>query len=468
MSLTIIKVQDVNLAGNSHNFFHVRTNNFPPGALEPLDDTQFSAELTALAAHTDDLQTGSNVIRNAGAAINSALEQHSNYSVAIDHTLVAQAVDEQRQVQIEISSTAGGAHNLPWELLVRQNAFIETDKRVPIIRKVAEQKSNVGNFPNNVIAVDPGLKVLSILAAEGIDAANEFSALHNAVNNSTLPMSVLILVADHGAVKDKIDAAEWREGAQVTCKTVPRFNAELEDQILDFGPQICHLFCHGVSEPVPSLIIQFFDGNLVLSAADIAKCLLPTSWLVSLNACSGSQASIGVDSDTVSLAYDLAYEGIPFVVGMRKQLPTLSSSRFTRGFLPGVFSKIEIAMATGKTTEIDFSHCINRARGLIIGNGTNSISELATRSQAWSIPTMTRRAEPFNLPGAFSKLTAAEIEKMKAALNEKLGQIGTLEELIEEFPEEQKPFIQDKILTLHGEVQELQTKLLEEPKLALR
>ena len=117
-------------------------------------------------------------------------------------------------------------------------------------------------------------------------------------------------------------------------------------------------------------------------------------------------------------------------------------------------------MAEGDMVELDFAQCINIARSMIIENGPAPASKIATRSQAWSIPTMTRRLEPLKVPGKFSSLTADEIERKKALLNEKLGQIATLTELIGEFPEENRLTIQNKIDTQNIEVNQLRAELI--------
>ena len=116
-------------------------------------------------------------------------------------------------------------------------------------------------------------------------------------------------------------------------------------------------------------------------------------------------------------------------------------------------------MAKGEATELDFSQCINTARGLIIENGEASVSTLATRSQAWSIPTMTRRWQPFELPGAVSALTSNQIEKVKSDLRDKLGQIVELKDAIEDYPSAQKAIIQTEIEKLNGNIRELRLLL---------
>ena len=72
---------------------------------------------------------------------------------------------------------------------------------------------------------------------------------------------------------------------------------------------------------------------------------------------------------------------------------------------------------------------------------------------------MTRRWQPFELPGAVSALTSNQIEKVKSDLRDKLGQIVELKDAIEDYPSAQKAIIQTEIEKLNGNIRELRLLL---------
>ncbi|HYW30094.1 MAG TPA: CHAT domain-containing protein [Gemmatimonas sp.] len=259
------------------------------------------------------------VVRRCGQQLGDALNRNQAVSEMFGFIATANA-EEEYPIYIEVGSPE--SENLPWEAIWRdQLEFLSLKRHWPIARLAA----TTNDVTPKERTVQPTLKILAVLAAAGVDATGEWMRLYDAVRRHGARVRVHVLVAQR----------ELR--AQIQGLGDPRFTAEwvgdttsLMRRVQNFGPNLVHFFCHGLSEASPKLqLVQRSGKTEEISLHDLTGLAVPESiWLVTLNCCQGGRASGNVRS----IARQLVARGVPAVVAMRESVESFDANLFTGAF----------------------------------------------------------------------------------------------------------------------------------------
>jgi hypothetical protein len=351
-----------------------------------------------------------NLITEAGKAIQAGLAQDPNFATSLG--AVKAAVLPSRGIVIHIPNYAPAAHNYPWEILHDGAAFIAPD--VAFTRTV-EPRAGAQRAKR---VLDGNLRLLSIIAAVGVDGKAEWNALSAACAGYAHGLDRLVLVSDP-QLKEHIAI----EASPQIVEMVPATEPDLVARIEQFAPHICHVFCHGtpLGLQIANYNTEFGARPLTLAAQSLAPCL-KSAWLVCLNACSTGAADEAAGTSTVGS--ELVEAGVPFVPCMRENVPAEAASVFTRDFLVAALSDLS-TKSGGQTFDLNFDSAMIRARlGLAQFRNGGGFSA----SKEWTLPVLCTSGEQDGpvafsvakpaVPGGAGDLVATirEITDLQAAL----------------------------------------------------
>ncbi|NEK35618.1 CHAT domain-containing protein [Rhizobium leguminosarum] len=412
-------------------------------------DTDLLDAVSQLTAYRSDPASITDVVRNAGGALYGSLLKHMNATHALTRTIQAANGTSERQIRLRIPGIAASAQNLPWELLhAPTSGFLELSNRIPVVREI-EAKSRP-RTPDGLLT-DAGLRIFSVIAAQGVSGRGEWKAISKATAEFGKPFQLRVLVGDEALKNEIVDEAGLNE--RISVELVPGNKLDLLNDIRSFRPQICHLFCHGRSSSGGYLEIEnsgtVFGGNPhILMASDLEDVLPGSAWLVLLNACLGAQADPG--SGTSALSASLIKEGVPIVVAMREEVPADIVGRFTAAFLTDALHTIAQIAEKGSEAELDLSACLTRARATICDNypgvGPIPTNEIGARVKEWALPVMSVSKNGFRLiPKSGVYIDQIEV----AGLRGELDSLNRLKELMNDaLTEPQRATIEQKIRQL--------------------
>ena len=354
-----------------------------------------------------EFRAGLRGVDEIGVYIWERLRNHTALKDCIE-TMLNAATEDTEPVIVCISPES---ESFPWEALQADGSFLALDRRWPIARMSLQAPGDdrARNF-------EPPLKILAVLAADKIDAADEWARILGSLNNAAFPVDVMALVADQ-SLYDTIAATD---SAVVSASVdyVPSEVSALAGMIKDYKPNVLHFFCHGVAiggtpylQVATPLSIEDGGRSLGGRPLHVAAVSLPTStlrdslWLVTLNCCGSAQP---VEA-TGSLALSLASSGVPAVAGMREPVSGQDASAFSGGFYRAVVDLLAGAATAGRSTEIDWTTTLYETRMELCEahRGEAPWQVAAPSTPQWTLPVLYVGAGQFTLHGRLPRAPSA-------------------------------------------------------------
>lgn len=404
-----------------------------------------------LARYVSDPDIDTDLIVRAGQTLLERLKTHPNTNGALVPALNANATHPDRNIKLCFPPYAKGEIlNLPWETLYDPaEGFLDIDKGLPVLR-VLPPKNNATQ-PRAKLAED-GLRISSVIAAKGIDGLNEYTGLVGALESYGKPWTLHVYSPDQTV----IDAIAARGAANVVHLQVPSSSSALMSDIMQFEPQICHFFCHGVSigdSPaqleLATRLSQVGRPTVEVKPGELAAALPSSAWIVLLNACnSGNEPG-----QSGSLAASLVAEGVPVVVGMREPVQTRTINTFTQAFLDRALASIDDLLSRDAPTELNLGPSLTAARSAICADFRKHDGNPAERMKDWSLPVMMVAAAPFEV----APTKGRDIDFLRiAALESQRGELVAFRDrMAGTLAPEQKAELNAKIATIDQEIQEV-------------
>lgn len=346
---------------------------------------------------------------------------------------------------------------LPWETLY-DTEFRALNGDYPIARLASSPRPRA---PIDRL-IGSELRVAVVLAAAGVNGADEWANVSSAVVSFGTGVDVLALVSEK-ATYDKIsaDAAAW-QGQEPAHKLKVEYVGDTDSlvkRICAHLPNIVHFFCHGVVDVRPLLElesradrIQKKERGSISLGLDFLKPLttLETLWLVVLNCCQGAKRAPQLHS----LARDLVARGVPAVVAMRESIEVNDANLFARHFyedllgrLTGVFAIRRRAGApqTLPMPQLVCVQAVDAARRKL----TNQPREPATSVQ-WTFPVVYVHRDDLLLHVRDIKLAALS-ESERRALIAELNVLKQMHDALR-FPNEEEAAQRDQFAARIAEI----------------
>ena len=335
-------------------------------------------------------------LRTEGKRLLEQLLNHPEIAEEVGKAIVARRRDAS-PLLIEIGTTDAGRPS--WEILWHEDAgFLALGGRWHIAR-VAEQKS--GSVNSRHFA--PPLRIMVFLAALGVDAADEWRGLHDAVRTVWDKLDIRLDI--YASTQKLIDTIrkdvgdDHRVGVHGVPDNTETVLAHLNEGHPDFSgtPHIVHFFCHGESNTgVNTLLLATMEDEETGAAKPSVpvtvdqlseRLLLSKVWLMALDACGpGSQQA-------ETLAQGLVSAGAPAVVGWREPVQAPDANTFCRHFYQTLLPLMRNALtgtAPDNYVEIEWAEAMTSPRGALSGDDPESRRE-------WSLPLLYVRPSPFEV-----------------------------------------------------------------------
>ena len=354
-------------------------------------------------------------VRKAGERLMQALLKHPAVAAAVQ----ALPANHGTVTPLRIHIDADTSEALPWEALFdSQKNFLALDRRWPIVRLADSVNNEAGDIRRSYV---PPVKILAVLAAAGVDAQDEWTALYSSITAAPIPTEVRVLVCQDSLLQD-INAL----GAPNISASF--LNRDVSRSIEDFAPNILHFFCHGSVDGGPHLQLATrldwdtnaprgsiaFDKDWLQEPAGLDQHL----WLITLNCCLGA-----APTDTYSLARSMVKEVAPAVVGMRTAVRVSDANLFCESFYGSLLDGLDALIASGADeVEVDWSQYLHAPRRQFVvkyGNG-KVMHAAASDFQEWTYPVLYMRPERFLLSTAAVNpaLSVADVRGLQAEIQE--------------------------------------------------
>jgi CHAT domain len=299
-------------------------------------------------------------VDDIGAYLTKALYSHPAVAKAL-HELLNAGDEDHRPLLLRISPEA---EEIPWETAFANGSFLALDQRWSIARMSQQDRS--GGAERDF---QPPLHVMLILAANGVDATQEWEKILAALQTARFPAMVTAIVAQR-ELREKI-AATKEKNIKIHAEMVPEGRG-LIDVIRDAqpSPNLLHFFCHGAVDPGKSPYLSIATaptligtGNPVtLYARDIPMDVLGDQlWLITLNCCRGAQSQGGA----ASFVFSLIRAGVPAVAGMRRPISDTDANVFSESFYRSLMRLLAPAAVAGATVEVDWTQTLYDARAAL-------------------------------------------------------------------------------------------------------
>jgi hypothetical protein len=286
----------------------------------------------------------------------------------------------------------------PWETLFDAgNGFLALEDRWPIARIAAQTPRE-----KDVRTFTAPLKIMAIMSAIGVPAADEWAALREALLGSQPGLQLeLKLWVGEKELAERIRADLATDGLPGTVSMLSEAPELLRD-IKRFDPHLLHLFCHGQGGTSPLLKLatrrdhRLGQGSSVVLEPLQLRNLGRSTWLVTLNSCEG-----GSDSDGArSIAYLLIGAGYPAVVGMRDPVSSADAALFTRSFFGSLLDHLDAHLVDGEEVEIELAASLVTPRRqlrdkYLTAHGTPRLAAALHRD--WTLPVLYVRPDPLRI-----------------------------------------------------------------------
>lgn len=252
---------------------------------------------------------------------------------------------------------APDAERLPWEVLWRQPPGAFFSLHPTRQWQIARMASGSARLLPLTRSVGPTLRMVVVLAAAQQDCIPEWSAVSDALKSLAMPAELFVIVSEKAAFAavGKSFAAWTAEAGAGPARSGQVMyvgdQIDLLNAIQGFGPNVVHVFCHGVADPRPQLEIETridrtrlsSGGSIRLDATALSQIAGSQSlWLFVLNCCQGGKPGLNLHS----LARDLVIAGAPAVVAMRESVSVIDANLFTEKFYNSLFPDLSRELAT--------------------------------------------------------------------------------------------------------------------------
>ena len=294
---------------------------------------------------------------------------------------------------------------LPWEALSAPDVGYLAQNRDFSMARMLNTNSTKSEW-----LFEPPLKIAAVLGAGGdkderIGGAEQWAKLWKAVNESKLPVRLMVLTCEL-ALRNKINktgaaAAKQSAGAlQVTAHLI-NDRDELFAQIQQFGPHILHFFCHGAATSKPQLQVASYKdwetdapGSILIEGEQLKQNadLEGNIWLVILNCCETAKGGPGNSSLSMPVACNLVGGGIPVAVGMRERITGEFANTFCGLFYQSLLTELRLRLEEARKTgctDVHWACSLFKVRG--------SLYEKSKADKQWTIPVMHTRLKRFQL-----------------------------------------------------------------------
>jgi hypothetical protein len=338
----------------------------------------------------EDPPSGENM-RTVGQALLVELGQHEATQAALAYALLTPP-DECCPVYLDLEGSETAAA-LPWEALFEPGAgFLALEDRWPIARRAASMAPERG-----VRTFTAPIRLMAVMSAIGVSAAQEWAALRRAIRQSPTPAGLtLSLWVGEGPVAAQIEADLQQDGLAGSVQFLTGAN-DLVRALTDFDPHLLHLFCHGQGGTSPLLRLatrleheRGHGSSVVLEPLQLHS-IGRSTWLISLNACEGASDSAGARS----LAYLLTRAGCPAVVGMRNPVSSAVAAVFTYGFYSSLLSQLGKKLVAGEEVDLELAAALGAPRRDL--RDTHQAADpraSAAMYRDWTLPVLYVRRDP--------------------------------------------------------------------------
>lgn len=291
-----------------------------------------------------------------------------------------------------------------WETLYDGNGFLSLNPSYAVSRVAA---SAVGDFAP--VELGDSIKVMAFVSALKRSGMNQVNGLIAAVQHSVdagFPVQLELYVAEEGLLEMPLPAF-------VTRRPIPNSFVELKSQLDFMETDILHFFCHGESVAdeqklhlgtVTDHDAESDVSSLQISARGLSEYFLAAKrkpLLVVLNACDGAAPTPAASS----MAFRLAADGMPAVIGMMEPFPLGSADCFTECFYTNLLHLLMQAEHngwTGDAVTAALHSALCRAREALQGPAQ------ATNIREWAVPVMYLREKRLRVSPRAGAPKAAE------------------------------------------------------------
>jgi hypothetical protein len=332
---------------------------------------------------------GGSAVRALGSSLLDSLAAHPAIARAVDAALASQ---DPCPIYLRLHSPL--AANYPWESMfsTAHDSFLALETRWPIARI-----TEINPSERDVHFFAPPLRVLAVLSAVGVDAAEEWRRMYARVcevrDRDGLDVVVRVVAGQH-SLKEEIEQLA-DPGVSVVLLDE---KARIESEIKRFDPHVLHFFCHGRGAPSPFLELGTprdhvtGESRVFIEPNELRIAGLNT-WLVVLNCCRGGSADSGVRS----LGHQLVNAGYPAVVAMREPIDFRDANLFTSAFYGSMLSMLARDLGAGETVQIEWSTVLHGPRQALRDKHGEPPREAAARHRNWTFPVLYVRPEPLRV-----------------------------------------------------------------------
>jgi hypothetical protein len=342
------------------------------------------------------------VVKLVGEQLYGALTRHAGVQDAFHNAFqVPSGTSCPVYIQIQADSDV---EELAWETLRPENrAPLALTENLPVARITVGERTT----RTDQTFVSP-LRMMALLAAQGVPADKEWNSLETALRFTTLQVKLRVLCCDEdllARIKGALAADPLPNGSTVDAAFVPGIVEDLLKDIGRFAPNVLHFFCHGSTQNGPHLQIAtradwiLGDRSSVVldtSALSMIRGFDTYNWLVTLNCCLGA-API---ERAHSLSRSLVSQGFPAVIGMREPIDIGDASDFTKALYTEFFVEVEGATnPPAQTIEVCWPKVLASARRTLLQKHTNGAPPPVAPNEVkeWTLPVLYVQRPPFVL-----------------------------------------------------------------------
>ena len=308
--------------------------------------------------------------REHGGALLEALREDRTLRRALRDALSARA-GEVRPLCFKVEGEAPDAMGLRWEARWDSSEqFLALKDRWPIGRVVESDIRSVRTF-------EPPLRILAIMSGAGLDARQEWEALHRAVEEARstawgpdgkkMWVRVTLVVGDQGLADEVMPLAQ--EAPNWLDVVLMEDEATIDSLLRDKPPHIVHFFCHGSvrqgegSLDFATIADQAERGDRRRDSISVSVSRLATfvrtrkPWLVVLNCCDTAVETVAPSSsdDTQSLAREVVAAGAAAAIGWRHTIRPADANALTDTVYRRLLTEIGERLVTARPgTLVDF------------------------------------------------------------------------------------------------------------------
>ena len=247
---------------------------------------------------------------------------------------------------------ASDAERLPWEVLWSQPPGVFRALHRRCQWTIARMAAGSGRATPLHRQLTDTVRIAIIAAAAEQDGTAEWERLAKAIDTLEADAEILVIVSEdaaQAAVNATLQRWQARPAGSPARVVTVMFAADslsMISKLETFAPNILHVFCHGVAEPLPRLEIETradrrrtsARGSIKIGASDLATLAsTPGICLIVLNCCEGARPATNLHS----IARDLVVSGAPVVVAMRESVDVVDANLFTSAFYSALLPRLK-------------------------------------------------------------------------------------------------------------------------------